>query len=88
VVFGKTTTDTVNLSSIAGGTGGFVLTGQCDSDYAGVSVASAGDVNGDGLADLIVGANGSDIAAGSAAGVSYVVFGRTGSAEISLCGIS
>jgi hypothetical protein len=44
---------------------------------ADTSVASAGDVNGDGLADLIVGAYSSDPADGDSAGRSYVVFGQT-----------
>ena len=50
----------IELSRIAAGTGGFVINGQGASDYSGVSVASAGDVNGDGLDDLLVGADRSD----------------------------
>ena len=43
-------------------------------DQSGISVSSAGDVNGDGYDDLIIGANGADIN-GSSSGSSYVVFG-------------
>ncbi len=49
-----------------------VLVGPDATGFFGVSVASAGDVNGDGFADLIVGAPGDDkayIFPGSAAGV-------------------
>jgi hypothetical protein len=34
-----------------------VINGEAASNYSGGSVSSAGDVNGDGLDDLIVGAN-------------------------------
>ena len=45
----------INLSSL-NGTNGFRLDGVAGDDQSGRSVASAGDVNGDGFADLIIGA--------------------------------
>ena len=47
------------------------------SDNAGVSVSFAGDVNGDGIDDLIIGAYDTDSNGNSRAGSSYVVFGRS-----------
>ena len=88
VVFGKSTTAAIDLSAIAAGIGGFVINGQAAVDRSGVSVASAGDVNGDGLADLIVGARLSDPAAGSHAGRTYVVFGKSTTTAIDLSAVS
>ncbi len=64
----------IELSDVAAGTGGFVINGIDIDDQSGYSVSGAGDVNGDGLADLIVGAPLADAAGNIDAGESYVVF--------------
>ena len=62
--------DPANFSS----TLGFKIQGEVTSDNAGFSVSSAGDVNGDGFADLIVGARRND-SGGTDGGAAYVIFG-------------
>jgi hypothetical protein len=59
------------------GTNGFRISGEAAGDASGMSVTSAGDVNGDGFDDLIIGAPYADTG-GSAAGATYVVFGQAG----------
>ncbi len=51
--------------------------GEEMTDYAGASVAGAGDVNGDGFDDLIVGARMNDAAATNA-GAAYLIYGSAG----------
>ena len=77
VVFGKTTgfASPLPLSSIDG-TNGFMLDGVSEYDFTGSSVSGAGDINGDGIDDLIVGAN-SAYPDGINSGRIYVVFGTT-----------
>jgi Ca2+-binding RTX toxin-like protein len=67
----------IDLVDIAAGTGGFKISGENSSDRAGRSVSAAGDVNGDGFADLIVGAPLNDAGA-SDTGAAYVVYGAAG----------
>ncbi|MDA1050346.1 MAG: dockerin type I domain-containing protein [Planctomycetota bacterium] len=66
----------LNLSELDG-QNGFVLRGIDSRDFSGVSVSAAGDVNGDGFDDLIIGATTAGGADNSVpdAGESYVVFG-------------
>ncbi|WP_442506620.1 beta strand repeat-containing protein [Novipirellula sp. SH528] len=76
VIFGgaslPTTIDLANL-----GTAGITIFGADVTDFSGISVSSAGDVNGDGFDDLLIGANRADASgnAKSYAGDSYVIFG-------------
>ncbi|MEM9272374.1 MAG: DUF4347 domain-containing protein [Cyanobacteria bacterium P01_F01_bin.143] len=73
VVFGSSNPSSAIELSALDGSNGFVLNGIAANDFSGNSVSSAGDLNGDGLADLIIGARG----ANSNAGESYVVFGSS-----------
>lgn len=76
VIFGRPTFGaTLPLAGLNGQTG-FRIDGVAASDGAGRSVAAAGDVNGDGRADLVLGAPGTD-AGGNSVGSAYVVFGRS-----------
>ncbi len=63
---------TIALSSFDG-ISGFIIDGENNNDYSGISVSAAGDINGDGVADLIIGAYG--YPGGSNRGRSYVIFG-------------
>lgn len=83
VVFGKQDTLAVQLAQVTGGVGGFTLNGQQSRDYAGFAVEGAGDVNGDGLDDVLIGAYGAN-PMGDASGRSYLVFGKTDNALVSL----
>jgi len=88
VVFGKNDNVTVSLSSITSGGGlGFAISGEATTNYSGASISSAGDVNGDGLSDLIVGAYGNDTG-GTDVGRSYVVFGKNDGTVVSLATIA
>lgn len=78
VIFGRPTFPTVvDLGTLNGGNG-FRLNGVMPDDRLGSAVAGAGDVNGDGFADLIVGAPNATVAGKEAAGFAYVVYGDTG----------
>ena len=75
VVFGSNSgfSSSLDLSTLDG-TNGFVISGTFPS-----SVSGAGDINADGIDDLIIGESGADLNGNSLAGVSYVVFGRAAS---------
>ena len=76
VVFGSDAPFAASLDLAAlDGANGFVINGIDEGDSSGSSVSGAGDVNGDGFDDLIIGASGADPDGKADAGESYVVFG-------------
>ncbi|MBS0350178.1 MAG: FG-GAP repeat protein [Proteobacteria bacterium] len=76
VVFGGEEVGSQGLISLSSlnGTNGFKLDGEAQADASGYSVSSAGDFNGDGYADVLIGA----LRCSSTPGCSYMVFGGPG----------
>ena len=85
VVFGSRSgfAATLNLSNL-NGTNGFRLDGVAELDRSGMAVSGAGDVNGDGIDDLLIGAEYADPNGLNSAGSSYVVFGSSSGFAASL----
>ena len=94
VVFGKATTDPVLLSDIsAGAGGGFAMVGEDSFEVpagggTGLRVAPAGDIDGDGLADVAVSAPLLRLGGGVAAGRAYIVLGKADAAPVQLAGLT
>ncbi len=82
-------TGEIELSDIAGGSlAGAVFNGPAVNAYTGITIDSAGDVNGDGYDDLLIGANGVD----GYTGATYLIYGQssglTGEIDLSDVGSS
>ncbi|ELS04788.1 FG-GAP repeat protein [Xenococcus sp. PCC 7305] len=76
VVFGSNNAFASSLDlSTLDGNNGFTINGANAADRSGFSVSNAGDVNGDGLDDIIIGARYASPNGNAYAGASYVVFG-------------
>jgi hypothetical protein len=75
VLFGASSFNAVEDLTQVDGTNGFRVTGTVTDDL-GTSVSGAGDINGDGLDDILIGAPNALIDSQSV-GAAYVIFGRS-----------
>ncbi|MCP9490105.1 MAG: hypothetical protein MSC31_09550 [Solirubrobacteraceae bacterium MAG38_C4-C5] len=74
VVFGRTGPDTVRLAEL--GDAGFLITNPVSRERLGIAISSAGDVDGDGRADVLVGADGVPATGAPRSGRAHVVYGK------------
>lgn len=72
-------TSDLRAGSGADGTAGFAIDGSPDN-WAGRAVASAGDINGDGVDDIVVGTPLADVGGVFNTGQAYVIYGQSGAA--------
>jgi type II secretory pathway pseudopilin PulG len=92
VVFGAKTgwsgTATLLNSSLLNGTTGAELDGASANNYAGSALAT-GNISGDGIADLVIGAYGATVGVNANAGTTYTYFGKSSgwSSDTSLGGL-
>lgn len=78
MILGVNRTLNLDVSTFASGEAGFRFIGKAAGDNTGTSVAGAGDINGDGKADILVGAFLADVSPRTNCGVVYVLFGTVG----------
>ena len=89
VIYGKSSAgdgDAVTNTSIPAADG-FLIKGAAAGDQRGYLGRGAGDVNGDGRADVIVGAYGA-AANGADSGAAYVIYGKATPATVTLSNTS
>jgi hypothetical protein len=88
VVFGKVDTDKVSLADVTLGIGGFAVDGEAANDLSGGSVRAVGDMNGDGLDELVLSAPSADPNGLDRSGRAYVVFGKSDTERVSLAEVA
>ena len=85
VVFGASATASVDLAAL--GDRGFRIDGAAARDFTGEAIAPAGDVNGDGKGDVLVGATFADNNGRESSGSAYVVYGKSSASTIDLAAL-
>ncbi len=84
---GSALSGTYQLTDIGGSLHGITFDGASAKDYTGAALSDAGDINGDGVADILIGAPSPDGLASPFPNLgppeTYLIYGQTGSSELS-----
>jgi hypothetical protein len=90
IIYGKQSTSTVvNIDlAVSLGTSGVVIGGSSAGDNIGSSISGAGDINGDGINDLLIGCTGCDPEGRSSAGAAYLIYCAHSMTNIDLNGFT
>lgn len=83
ILFGKDSMESLTLNSLSI-ENGISITGAVSGDRTGFSVSGAGDVNGDGYQDALIGAPYATRFGQSNTGVVYIIFGKSTPSNINL----
>ncbi len=85
VVFGKSGSTNVDLAAL--GSGGYRIFGAAAGDSTGASLARLDDLNGDGRAELAIGAPNADNNSRAESGSVYVVYSKATTSDIDLAAL-
>ena len=88
VIFGSDSFDANFDLTTLDGSNGFIFNGELRDDEAGFDVSGAGDVNGDGIDDLLVSAPGVENASEDRVGAVYVIYGAPDVGNTGSIGVS
>ncbi len=87
LIYGKSgglaLTGQLDLADIGTTIDGVLFNGIAELDLSSVGISGAGDVNGDGIDDILIGASWADPNGNSKAGESYLVYGQSGASALS-----
>jgi len=87
LVYGGASLTTTNLASLIT-TQGFSVLGAAAGDISGYSVSSAGDVNGDGFSDILIGTWKAAPNGKTDAGTSYLIYGGLSLSNVDLASLT
>jgi hypothetical protein len=82
IVYARSAPESLELDEL--GDTGLRIEGEHAGDHAGVAIAPAGDVDGDGRDDVVIGAHGADPFARADAGAAYLLYGGSGLQSLDL----
>ena len=86
VLFNRSVALATDTDSIPAGSGFKILAADAD-DQLGRDIAAAGDINGDGIGDLIISARDASPFGRTNAGAAYVVFGSASTSDVDLANL-